>query len=115
MFWNITRVESVVIVQRVFVPQLSCDLADLKAGIIVAVKNIDAPMLTRVWHELEYRIDVCRVTRGAHGTHRTSLVVKKNFFSFLVAVNNSINLWAPCVLYIRTDVSLLSRERFLYI
>jgi hypothetical protein len=29
------------------------------------VKNIDAPMLTRVWQELEYRIDVCRVTRGA--------------------------------------------------
>jgi len=22
--------------------------------------------LTRVWQELEYRIDVCRVTRGAH-------------------------------------------------
>jgi hypothetical protein len=41
------------------------DLADLKASIIAAVKNIDAPMLTRVWQELEYRIDVCRVTRGA--------------------------------------------------
>jgi hypothetical protein len=37
------------------------DLADLKAWIISAVKNIDASMLTRV----EYRIDVCRVTRGA--------------------------------------------------
>jgi hypothetical protein len=32
------------------------DLADLKARIIAAVKNIDAPMLTRVWRELEYRI-----------------------------------------------------------
>jgi len=42
------------------------DLADLKPRIIAAVKNIDAPMLTRVWQELEYRIDVCRVTRGAH-------------------------------------------------
>jgi hypothetical protein len=31
-----------------------------------AVKNIDAPMLTRVWQEPEYRIDVCRFTRGAH-------------------------------------------------
>jgi hypothetical protein len=45
------------------------DLADLKTRIIVAVKNIDAPMLTRVWQELEYRIDVCRVTRGAHIEH----------------------------------------------
>jgi hypothetical protein len=42
------------------------DLAVLLAGIIAAVKNIDAPMLTRMWQEHEYRIDVCRVTRGAH-------------------------------------------------
>jgi len=26
-------------------------------------------MLTRVWQELEYRIDVYRVTRGAHIEH----------------------------------------------
>ena len=26
-------------------------------------------MLTRMWQELEYRIDVCRVTRGAHIEH----------------------------------------------
>jgi len=37
-----------------------------KARIIEAVKNIDALVLTRVWQELEYRVDVCRVTRGAH-------------------------------------------------
>jgi hypothetical protein len=36
------------------------------ARIIGTLKNIDAPMLTRVWQELEFRIDVCRVTRGAH-------------------------------------------------
>jgi hypothetical protein len=45
------------------------DLADLKARIIAPVKNIDAPMLTLVWQELEYRIDVCRVTRGSHIEH----------------------------------------------
>jgi hypothetical protein len=33
------------------------------------VKNIDATMLTRVWLELEYRIDVCPVARGAHVEH----------------------------------------------
>jgi len=57
------------------------DLADLKARIIAGVKNIDAPMLTGVWQELEYHIDVCRVTRGAHIEHRTSIVVKKKAFS----------------------------------
>jgi len=45
------------------------DLADLKPRIIAAVKNIDAPMFTCVWQELEYRIDVCRVTRGAYIEH----------------------------------------------
>jgi hypothetical protein len=30
------------------------------------VKNIAARMVARVWQELEDRIDVCRVTRGAH-------------------------------------------------
>jgi ribosome-binding factor A len=33
---------------KVFVPPLQCDLADLKAKIIAAVKNIDASMLTCV-------------------------------------------------------------------
>jgi hypothetical protein len=37
--------------------------------IIAAGKNIDAPTLTRVWQKLEYRIDVCRVTHGAHIEH----------------------------------------------
>ena len=45
------------------------DLVDLMPRIIAAVKNIDAPMLTRVWQEVEYRIDVCHVTRGAHIEH----------------------------------------------
>jgi len=69
--WNITRVRLwfLCISHKVFIPQLPRDLADLKARIIVAVKNIDAPMLTRVWQELEYRIDVCRVTRGSHIEH----------------------------------------------
>ena len=54
---------------EVFVPPLPRDLAYLKTWIIAAVKNIVAPMLTRVWQEPEYRIDVCRVTSGAHIRH----------------------------------------------
>jgi hypothetical protein len=66
------------------------DLADLKARIILAVKYIDAPVLTRVWQEREYRIDVCRVTRGTYIEHLQ--LSKKNFFSFPVDVNNSITV-----------------------
>jgi hypothetical protein len=36
------------------------------ASTIAVVTNIDAHTLTRVWQEIEYRIDVLRVTRGAH-------------------------------------------------
>jgi hypothetical protein len=32
-------------------------------------KNIDAPMLTCVWQELEYHMDVWHVTHGAHIEH----------------------------------------------
>jgi hypothetical protein len=62
--------KSVLTVQRAFrakyANDLPRDLANLKARIIAAVKNIDAPILTRVWQETEYRIAVCHVTRGAH-------------------------------------------------
>ena len=67
--------KSVVTVQRAFRAKYAKDpptdktiLAWYKQGtdLIAAAKNIDAPMLTRVWQELEYRIDVCRVTRGAN-------------------------------------------------
>jgi len=75
--WNITRVSLWLLcnvhfvqsTQRTRLQTIPCDLADLKARIIPVVKNIDAPMLTRVWQELEYRIDVCRVTSGAHTEH----------------------------------------------
>ena len=39
----------------------------------------------------------------------------KRMYSHLTLVRISINLWALCVLYIGTGVSLLFRERFLYI
>jgi hypothetical protein len=60
------------------------------ATAIAAAKNIDAPMLTFVCQELEYLIDVCLVT-VVH-VYNTSSCHKKNFFSFLVAVNSSIKV-----------------------
>jgi hypothetical protein len=53
---------------RVFVPPLPHDLTHLKVWIIAAV-NVDALVLTRVLQELDYRMDACRVTRGAHIEH----------------------------------------------
>jgi len=71
--WNITRVSLWLLCNVHFVRSMQRtrlkDLADLTLRINVAVKNIDAPTLTRVWQELDYRIDVCPVTRGAHIDH----------------------------------------------
>jgi hypothetical protein len=62
-----------------YVPPLPRDLPVLLARVIVAVKNIDAPMLTRVWQELVYRI-----------VHTSNISNCQNFLIFPVAVNNSI-------------------------
>jgi len=87
--------KSVVTVQRAFrakysSPPLPRDFADLNARIIAAVKNIDAPRLTRVWQELEYHIDVCPVPHDAHIEHIQ--LSKKKIISFPVAVNNCIEI-----------------------
>ena len=75
--WNITRVKSVVTAQRAFRAKYARDPPTHKTirawykqfteiGCLCKQKS---PMLTRVWQELEYRIDVGRVTRGAHIEH----------------------------------------------
>ena len=43
----------------------------------------------RVWQELEYCMDVCRVARGADIEH---LWLSKKTFGFPVAVNSSIKV-----------------------
>ena len=42
---------------------------DLKDRITEALAIIDNAMLGRVWQEMDYRLDVCRVTNGAHIEH----------------------------------------------
>ena len=45
------------------------DADELKARITKAVATIDNVMLGRIWQKLDYRLDVCRVTNGAHIEH----------------------------------------------
>jgi hypothetical protein len=63
---------------RVFVPPLPRDLADLKARIIAAVKNIDAPMLTRVRGKNLNIVSMCTVSPVVH-TSNISSCPKKLF------------------------------------
>jgi hypothetical protein len=43
--------------------------------------DIDTPILMRVWQQLEYHIDVCRVTRSARIEHL--YLSRKTFSVFL--------------------------------
>ena len=42
------------------------DLADLRQRIIEAVEFLTPHMPINTWQELEYRLDICRATKGAH-------------------------------------------------
>jgi len=88
--WNIIRVSLWLLCNVHFVQIMQRtrlrDLADLKARIIAAVKNIDAPMLTRVCSKNLNIVSMCAVSPPVHTS------CQKNFFSFPVAVNNSIKV-----------------------
>ena len=54
---------------RVFVPPLPVSLNELKQRITTAAARVDKDMLRSVWTELDYRINICRVTKVSHIEH----------------------------------------------
>ena len=75
------------------------DLADPKARIIAAVKNDDAPMLMHVCSKNVNIVSMCAVSPLVHTSNISSCQKKKTFFSFPVAVNNSIKV-GPLVFFL---------------
>jgi len=53
---------------QVYVPPLPANIPELKVRIRTATENITADML-QTWNELDYRVDICRITKGAHTEH----------------------------------------------
>ena len=53
----------------VFVLPLPANIEEMKERIRAALETVTEDMLQRVWHELEYRLNVCRVTDGAYIEH----------------------------------------------
>jgi len=51
---------------QVYVPPLPASIPELKVRITTAIETITADMLQTVWNELNYRVEVCRITKGAH-------------------------------------------------
>ena len=54
---------------QIYVPPLPASIPELKVRIRTAIETITADMLQTVWNELDYRVDVCRITKGAHIEH----------------------------------------------
>ena len=55
--------------ELVFVLPLPANIEEMKQRITAALETVTEDMLQQVWHELEYRLDVCRVTGGAYTEH----------------------------------------------
>jgi hypothetical protein len=53
----------------VYVPPLPASIPELKVRIRTAIETIITDMLRTVWNELDYRVDVCRITKDAHIEH----------------------------------------------
>jgi hypothetical protein len=54
---------------QVYVPPLPASIPELKVRNRTATENITADMLQTVWNELDYRVDVCRISKGSHIEH----------------------------------------------
>ena len=57
------------LIERVYVPPLPASIPELKVRIRTAIQTITADMLQTVWNELDYHVDVCRITKCAHIEH----------------------------------------------
>jgi hypothetical protein len=53
----------------VYVPKLPANLEELKIRIKDAVNSVTPDMISNVWKEFDYRIDVYRVVGGGHIKH----------------------------------------------
>jgi hypothetical protein len=53
---------------QVYVP-LPASIPELKVRIRTAIQTITTDMLQTVWNELDYRVDVCRITKVSHIEH----------------------------------------------
>jgi len=77
---------------KVFVPPQPVSIPDLKNKITATVETITPDLLSRVWQELDYRLDVCRVTMGAYIEHLKACVINLLSYSFIsTSIYNSVH------------------------
>jgi hypothetical protein len=54
---------------KVVVPPLPASTPDLQSRIVATVETITPDALIQVWQGLDYRLDMCRVSKGAYVEH----------------------------------------------
>jgi len=67
----------------VYAPPLAANVNELKQRTTIALETVTQDMLHRVWEELDYRLDVCRVTGGAHIEHLSNLFWISRAYKFI--------------------------------
>ena len=96
---------------RVYIPPLPATVDELQERITAAVNSVTPDMLQRVWSEVDYRIDVCRVTRGGtlsvcdttwncmslcNRSHQFCKNIPVSF-DFVTTWNQGVFLCSPCI------------------
>ena len=54
---------------EVYVSPLPASFQEMNVRFRTATETTTTDMLQTVWNELDYRVDVCRITKGAHIEH----------------------------------------------
>jgi hypothetical protein len=61
-FWGFVK-------DNVYIPPMPVDLQELRDRIVNVIALVVVNFVNKLWDELEYRLDVCRITRGSHIEH----------------------------------------------
>ena len=63
-----------------------------------AIGTITVDMLQTVWNELDYRVDVCRITKDAH-TYRAPVRYVTKTWSVVLLNTKYIYYYLKCIVY----------------
>jgi hypothetical protein len=61
-FWGFVK-------DNVYIPPMPVDLQEIRDRIVNAIVLVHVTFLGKLWVELEYRLDVCRITRDSNIEH----------------------------------------------
>jgi len=82
---------------QVYVPPLPASIPELKVRIRTAIETITADMLQTVWNELDYRVNVCRITKGCRYRAPVRYVTKT--WSVVLLNKKDIYSYLKCIVY----------------